>query len=67
MNQNKPQYLYPKYQELWIKNKKNHQFNGTVYVTYKTQEENNNAMTNIKRKPLNYMIPTVEEAKKREY
>jgi hypothetical protein len=50
-----------------IKNKKNHQFNGTVYVTYKTQEENNNAMTNIKRKPLNYMIPTVEEAKKREY
>jgi hypothetical protein len=38
VNQNKPQYLYPKYQELWIKNKKNQsKIIGTYY--YQTENE----------------------------
>jgi hypothetical protein len=50
-----------------IRNKKNNRFNGTVYVTYSTKEENDNALINIKKKALNYMIPTVEPAKQRDY
>ena len=50
-----------------IRNKKNHRFNGTVYVTYSTKEENDNALINIKKRALNYMIPTVEPAKQRDY
>jgi hypothetical protein len=50
-----------------IRNKKNHKFNGTVYVTYATQQENDDAMNNIKRRALNYIIPSVELAKQKEY
>jgi hypothetical protein len=51
-----------------IRNKKNHKFNGTVYITYSTQKENDDALINIKRKPLNYIIPSVELASgRREY
>ena len=51
-----------------IRNKKNHKFNGIVYITYSTQKENDDALINIKRKPLNYIIPSVESAPgRREY
>ena len=45
---------------------KNRKFGGTIYITYLTPEENNNALINIRKKPLNYLIPTVELAKPKE-
>jgi hypothetical protein len=49
-----------------VRNKKNRKFNGTVYITYLTPEENNNALINIRTKHLNYLIPSVELAKPKE-
>ena len=46
-----------------LKSKKTNIFNGIVFITYSTQEENDNALIDIKRKALNYLIPTVEYAK----
>ncbi len=46
-----------------LKSKKTNTFNGIVFITYSTQEENDNALVDIKRKALNYLIPTVEYAK----
>jgi hypothetical protein len=49
-----------------VRNKKNRKFNGSVYITYLTPEENNNALINIRTKHLNYLIPSVELAKPKE-
>lgn len=46
-----------------IKNKKTNKFMGFGYITYSTQEENDNALINIPKKPINYVIPSVEIAK----
>ncbi len=46
-----------------IKNKKTNKFMGYGYITYSTQEENDNALINITKKPINYVIPSVEMAK----
>ncbi len=46
-----------------IKNKKTNKFMGFGYITYSTQEENDNALINITKKPINYVIPSVEMAK----
>lgn len=46
-----------------IKNKKTNKFMGFGYITYSTQDENNNALINITKKPINYVIPSVEMAK----
>jgi hypothetical protein len=39
--------------------------NSTIYVTYSTQEQNNDAIEKIKRTPVGYTIPSVEFAKPR--
>jgi ribosomal protein L44E len=46
-----------------LKSKKTNTFNGFFFITYSTQEENDNALVDIKRIALNYLIPTVEYAK----
>jgi hypothetical protein len=46
-----------------IKNKKTNKFMGFGYITYSTQQENDNALINITKKPINYVIPSVEMAK----
>ena len=51
---------------LFMVRNKNRKFGGTIYITYATPEENNNALINIRKKPLNYLIPTVELAKPKE-
>jgi len=51
---------------LFMVRNKNRKFGGTIYITYLTPEENNNALINIRKKHLNYLIPTVELAKPKE-
>jgi hypothetical protein len=50
-----------------IRSKKTNKFIGSVYITYSTQEENDNALEIIKTKPLNYIIPFVEKALPKKY